>query len=250
MVSLYLKKWHTIGNCMPVLLKKNKIYSMKKLLTLSFIMVMAVSISFGQFIKEGRASMSEGSYNALSMELRKTEKKDVDKAWAKFASKTFKGGKTSYNKKIDETFTDNGMNRSMGDNDMDVYSKVSQSGENTILTVWIDLGGAYLSSEMHPDQYVAAEKVILDFALSVSKAMLEEQLKEEEKVLKKFEGDLKKLEKDNDGYHRDIVKARELIAEREADIEQNLQDQANKEAEIDTQKQVVNKVEEKIDSID
>ncbi|MGK0388531.1 MAG: hypothetical protein ACI94Y_001261 [Maribacter sp.] len=66
---------------------------------------------------------------------------------------------------------------SLSSNTVDIYSTVRQSGENTILAGWYDLGGAYLNSEMHGYKIAAVEKMLNDFALSVSVASVEEDLK-------------------------------------------------------------------------
>ncbi len=221
---------------------------MKKLVLFTFAFLFFASATFAQLIKQGNRSCSQGSQNSMSIELRKTEKKDVEKEFTKYIDK-YKG-KTKLDKKSGEIFSDNAIIKEIGNNDLDIYSRVTESGENTILTVWFDLGGAFLNSEMHPTEYAVAEKIIMEFAISVSKGLLEDQLKEEEKVLKKIEGDLKKLVKDKEGYEKDIEKAKELIAQRENDIRANIDSQKNTAVQIETQNQVVAKVKAKIKSLD
>ena len=220
---------------------------MKKLTLFTFALLFFASSTFAQFIKEANRSFSQGTQNSLSMDLRKTDTKSVEKEFAKFIGQ-YKG-KTKADKKTGEIFSDNAIIKEMGNNDMDIYAKVTQSGEDNNLTVWFDLGGAYLSSEDHPKEYAIAEKMIMEFAISVSKGMLEDQLKEEEKTMKKLEGDLKKLKKDKEGYEKDIEKAKQLIVQRENDIKTNIEDQKNKVTEIEGQSGVVEKLKAKIDKL-
>ncbi|MEM7101984.1 MAG: hypothetical protein AAF502_02560 [Bacteroidota bacterium] len=221
---------------------------MKRILLMSFIFIMSVSFSFGQLISEGDRSMSQGYNNAFSMELREADKKNVEKLWQKYA-KDFKG-KTKKDKKTGEFFTDNGKIKRMGNNDMDIYAQIEQVGDNARLSVWFDLGGAYLNSADHESQSIVAENLIMDFALLVTLDMLETLKKEEEKTLKGLENDLGKLQKDKAGYEKDIADAEDLIEKRKADIEQNIVDQENKAKEIDAQKGVVQGIQGKIDKID
>ncbi len=221
---------------------------MRKLTLITFTLLFIASTSFAQLIKEGNRACSAGSHNSMSIELRKTESKDVEKAFAKYIDK-YKG-KTKLDKKAGEIFSDNAIIKAIGNNDMDIYARVADKGENSILTVWFDLGGAFLSSERHPAEYKVAEKIIMEFAINVSKGFLEDQLKDEEKTLKKLEGDQKKLLKDKEGYEKDIEKAKQLIADRENDIRQNIDDQKNKQVEVETQKTVVEKLAAKIKSLD
>lgn len=193
-------------------------------------------------IQEGASSMSKGTENAFSLELRSTNKKDVEKAWEKYIKK-FKG-KTKYDKKAEECFSDNAELENMSTNTVDVYSKVTPAGENTILTVWFDLGGAFLSSEMHGDKVNAAKNMMNEFALSVSVAQVEEELKEQQKLLKDLEKDQKGLEKDKSNLEDDIKKFEQKIAEAKEAIKQNLEAQKGKQVEIDAQKKVVQAVED------
>ncbi len=220
---------------------------MRKITLLTFIFALSASFAFGQLIKEGKNSMSKGTYNSLSMELRKTVQKDVLKEWEKFV-KQYKG-KVEKEKKSTEILANNSVIKAMGDNDLDIYADVKQVGENTELTVWFDLGGAFLSSNEHPQKYAVAENLIMDFALTVSKGILEDQLKEEEKVLKAFENEQKKLVKDKERYEKDIEDCKATITERENDIVKNKSEQKSKKEEIEAQMERVKAVKAKIDKL-
>lgn len=213
---------------------------MKKVTLLLTFMIFSIATMFAQ-VQEGSASMSKGSENAFSLELRSTNQKDVEKAWEKYI-KGYKG-KVKKDKKSGEFFADDSKIEDMSSNTVDVYSKVTPSGENTTLTVWFDLGGAYLNSSAHGDKVGIAEKMLNDFALSVSVAQVEEQLKEQEKVLKGLEKDQKGLEKDKSNLESDIKKYEQKIVEAKEAIVKNLEAQKNKQVEIETQKKVVSGIQ-------
>lgn len=220
---------------------------MKKVILFAFIFLAGMSYSFGQLITEEVSGMSQGRNNGFSIELRESDKKEVEKLYSKYA-KEFKG-KTKKAKNTGEYFTDNGTINAMGNNDVDIYASFQQSGSNVMMTMWFDLGGAYLSSGMHPDEALSAENVIMDFALQVSVNMLEDELKAEERILKRLEDDYGKLRKDKEGYEKDIADAEKKIEERKRDIEQNLIDQENKTIEIENQKSRLMEVQSKLKSV-
>ena len=183
-----------------------------------------------------------GKNNALTILLKRTDKKEIEKNLEKFLKKNY-DGKTKRNKKSGEIFSDNSKIDKMSSNTVDIYAIVDEAGEDTQLTVWFDLGGAYLSSAIHTDRFPAGEKVLNDFALTVSKAQVEEELKSQKKSLGKLEGDLKDLEKDEKKLHKDIKEWEEKIAKAKKEIEEKQLAQKNKVKEIETQKQVVKDVE-------
>lgn len=193
-------------------------------------------------VTETSRSMSQGKNNALTILLKRTDKKEIEKNLEKFLKKNY-DGKTKRNKKSGEIFSDNSKIDKMSSNTVDIYAIVDEAGEDTQLTVWFDLGGAYLSSAIHTDRFPAGEKVLNDFALTVSKAQVEEELKSQKKSLGKLEGDLKDLEKDEKKLHKDIKEWEEKIAKAKKEIEEKQLAQKNKVKEIETQKQVVKDVE-------
>lgn len=213
---------------------------MKQITLFLVLVIFSISASFAQ-IKEAPAAMSKGTNNAFSLELRTTIQKEVEKSWEKYI-KGYKG-KVKKDKKSGQIFADDCTLESMSSNTVDVYSTVRQSGENTILTVWYDLGGAYLNSEMHGDKIAAVEKMLNDFALSVSVASVEEDLKEQQKVLKGLEKEQNGLVKDKSNLESDIAKYEQKILEAKEAIKKNLEAQKNKQAEIEAQKKVVTDIE-------
>ncbi len=219
---------------------------MRKLVLLFAILALVFSLSAQ--VKEAPMNMVKGKENAFSILLKQTNKKEVEKAWTKYI-KEF-DGKTKRNKKTGFIFSDNAEIEKMSSNTVDVYATITPSGADTDLTVWFDLGGAYLSSEMHGDKATVAKSILDEFALSVSKAAVEEELKEEQKALKKLNADLSDLKKDKDGFESDIEKYKKKIAEAEANIKQNIKEQGDKEASIKEQEEVVEKVKDKLKKLD
>ena len=101
-----------------------------------------------QKVKETTANMSQGEKNAFMLNTPDIDTKGTGIIWMDFM-KPYKG-KTQFNKKTGEWFTDNAKIPRMSDNTMDVYTIFQEKGKNTRgVMVWFDLGGAFLSSKDH-----------------------------------------------------------------------------------------------------
>lgn len=231
---------------------------MKTLLLLSALFLGIISNSWAQIkplIKEETKSNSKGSFNALVMELPGTSSKEVGKAWSKFAKK-YKG-KTKYDRRGNEYITEDATIKDMSDNTVDIIAKVEDRGQDgSVITVWYNLGVSYLSSKDFAERYPAGEKLLKDFANNVSADMIEEELKEAEKLLKTYESNLSKLEKeekqrtkDIEDYKNTITKMEQNIVEAENDVKESKENQGKAKVEIDGQKKVVDEIKQRLESV-
>jgi hypothetical protein len=199
-------------------------------------------------VSESSRAMSKGSNNSLSVNLPKVNAKFAEEIWKDFV-KQYKG---SYkrDKKSDEYFVDNAMVGGIGGgNTVDMYMKFAEASDNTSATLWIDLGGAYLNSKDFTDKYAEAEKMLMTYALTVSREQTKNLLKEQEKVQKNQEGDLQKLEKKNKSLLDDIETWKKKIAQAETDIQTNLKQQEDTKVKIEAQKKVVEEVKKKLETL-
>lgn len=219
-----------------------------------FILPMSIAITLvltlnkltAQVVQEGLKPMSKGTNNCFYLELPSADNKLAADAWKDFV-KDYKG-KTKYNKKQKEYFTDNATIKDMSENTVDIYARFDPAQ----ITVWFDLGGAYLSSSIHPDRYPAVGKMLSAYYLALSKELAKADVKLKEDELKTLRNDLKKLENENKDYNETIKKAKEAIAKAEKDIEANQQQQAarqqsikEKEAEVEGAKNHLNNLGKK-----
>lgn len=200
-------------------------------------------------VYEQYKTMSLGDRNALTMTLPQNKDKFVGTLWSAYL-KEFYGAKSKFNKKTGEWFTDNADMPAIGlGNTVDVYATAEQINDDVRLSVWFDLGGAYLTLREHYDRYPEAEKLMMRFALEVAQKSTEEQLGTEEKKLKALENELKKLQSSNERYLKDIERARETIRKSEEGIAQNDKDQAAAQEKIEQQKKAIEAVRRKLNDL-
>jgi len=207
-------------------------------------------ISFSAFaqVKEEARLLNGEEKNAFSIVLPKTEKKEVEKAWAKFI-KEYKG-KTKLDKKTGVTFSDDTAIKGMSDNTVDVSAQVMENGGNTELVVWYNLGGAYLNSEMHAEETIVGKDLLTNFTLTVSTAAIEELLAAEEANLKELTKEQEKLEKEKKDYESEIKKYEEKIKEAREHILKNAQDQTTQKEKVAQQQHVVDEVKAKLKKVE
>ncbi|MEL6864969.1 MAG: hypothetical protein AAFP19_11140 [Bacteroidota bacterium] len=218
---------------------------MKTQILLISLLLLLIAPAASAQITEDDKSMSQGIKNAMILELPDMEEKFVEKLWKKYIKPY--GGKTRRNKKADEWFTDDADIVDIGgSNTVDLYARAAELGDDVELILWVDMGGAFLSSAEHPDRYTEGEKLLMRFALFVAKEQTKMELEAEEKKLKKLKSSLKKLERDNDRYHRDIENAKERIRKAEENIVVNEQEQDGARKQIELQQETIEDVRQRL----
>lgn len=218
---------------------------------LNYLLFLSISLCFLPFstaqIEEQSRVMSMGSKNAAVGQLDEASKKFTEDFYKSFMRDY--GKRTKKDRKTNEWVTEEARIVSIGGaNDMTVYMKSEEYAEGTEVALWIDMGGAFVNSEEYPDQFNETVLFLENMLHQARVEFIEEELKAEEKLLKKVESDLETLRKNNKKYHTDIEKARDLIAKREAEIIQNEADQEKSMNEIAIQKDKVTEVKDKLET--
>jgi len=138
---------------------------------------------------------------------------------------------------------------------VNVYATFVESGSGVQMTTFYEEveGGEFVSYDDNKSAYTAAERMLQSFGKHCTRQLIEEELRAEEKNLKKIEGEQQKLIRDNGQYHKSIErseitieKAQAAIEKAKVDIEQNLINQENKIAQADAQKKLIEWVKEKL----
>jgi hypothetical protein len=196
--------------------------------------------TFGQIkTTEEAITFSNGTHNAIVVTIPNGTREGVNeqlknelKGW---------GGKFDENK--GEFSAIGATMKKMGEKPFDGYAKVIENGSVIKVAFAVDLGGAYMNSSDHSEQY----KVMLDkakeFAAKAGTASVNGELKVEEKVLKGLKKEQSGIEKEISKSESSIEKAKKTIA----DEEKKISDAKNK---LDKKKGEVKAQEEKISTIE
>jgi len=184
---------------------------MKKIALILIAMFLTIAM-FSQKItvQETTAKFHKDNRNALSVMVHYSDAKTVEKE-LKSLLKSYKG-KVKTKKGV--IFGDDLIISTISENTIDVYAtaKEFKNGEVEV-NVSFDLGGAYLTSNTHPEQYARASDIVKNFAFGLTEQAFAEIVKNEEKELDKANKEYKKvvqnkedLEKDNKDYKKQIEK--------------------------------------------
>ncbi|MFK8039477.1 MAG: hypothetical protein AB8B74_14385 [Crocinitomicaceae bacterium] len=174
--------------------------------------------------------------NGLFLSVPYGDKKMFDKA-LKDELKDWKGKIT--NKEF--YFADDCKLKEIGENTFDAYAKVEDITKGgVIISVQLDLGGAYLNSKVHPAEYKVFEKRLYDFAVSTSKDIIEDEAKAQEKVMQKQEDELEDIKGELEKQGDLIIAANKAIAAAKDAIKKQEENKLKKEAEI---KETTTKIE-------
>ncbi len=216
---------------------------MKKITTL-FLALMAVSTFSQVTVKEEKVNIG-GNKDGFTVDIPYGDVKQIEKA-LKDELKDWKG---KYSDK-DYIFADDCKLKEMGKNTFDVFAKVVEKPEGgAIVSVAVDLGGAFLNSKDHNDKSKVMQTKLKKFGVSTAKNVVDEEVKEQEKVLKEREKELADLEDEQKKMEKEIEDYKKKIEESEKSIEESKKAQGDKKAEIKAQEAVVKKTVEKKEAV-
>jgi hypothetical protein len=212
--------------------------------TIIFSIALVFSVSMfannGLTVSESSQAFSSGSLKCLKITLNHSNEKDVYK-FLKSELKSWKGKVQSK----DELFIDDAKMKAMGDNTFDAYLKVEGDEEKGLVTIYmaVDLGGAYLSSGSHPDQYRIMEQELISIAKGASKDGLNNTIKDQNKELKDLEKTQEDMVKSKEKLEKEIEDMKQKIEENEKAIEENVKAQAEQKLKIEGQQEEIKKTE-------
>lgn len=197
-------------------------------------------------VRESSENIGGGSNNSLTVNVVAKDKDQVQDAMRSFFKDL--NGKTSSSK--GEYKGDDCKIKAMGENTFDIYGKVEEvKGEGFKMIIAVDLGGAFMSSSQHKDQFKIIKEKVYDLAVKVQKDAIGGDLKEAEKLLEKMEDKQKDLEKDKKNLEEDIEDYKKKIKEAEEKIKENGSEQEKQKEQISAQKKVVEEVKKKMEAV-
>ena len=206
-----------------------------------------ISTAVSAQVVEQDATMSEGVKNAFVIDLANADAKMAENVWKNYI-KSF--GKSKKDRKTKEWRSESIIIPSVDPSaSFMLIGKFEKLNNSSRAYVWLKNSEEYLTSAAYTSEARGIKVFLEDYALEVEKAVIQEELDGEAKVLKGLEKDLEKLIKKNEGYHKDIEKAKEAILKAENAIAQNLKDQEAKRQEIQGQQGVIGEVQEKLNSV-
>jgi hypothetical protein len=196
-------------------------------------------------VEESVVKIAGGNNNALTVLISEANQKSVTNEWISY----MKNNKAKVKGKK-EIFADDAILPLLSPNSVDVYAIITQSKNDVKLIVAFDLGGAFLSSKAHPFQYEAAEKMIYDFSVNISKQNVQSSMATEKKNMSTLEKRKSKLAKSNSSMQKSNQKMNQQIESNEKSINSNQKEIENIDKELKDIKGRMENLEKKFKAID
>lgn len=184
--------------------------------------------------------MSKGRQTAFTIDIQDTNTKFVEVLWKKHLKGY--GGKTKKGRNSAELITENAKINAIDRDGVILFTIFDQRGDDVALTMWVDMGDEFLSKKNKNNQVQGAVDLLEEFAKEVRTEILRLQVKDETSKLGKMEMDIKKLERDNLRYEREIQMAEEKILKNKTLIEENLSAQEEMRQNIEIQRTVLDSI--------
>ena len=156
----------------------------------------------------------------------------VANAWRSF-TKNFGGRNINQS---DELFTDNATIPNLTGNTVDIYTILEPYGDGVFLKSFVDLGGAFVSSEHNYSYYQTVENLLYDFANIQAAEQLNVSLLEEEEKLMEIKFAREQLKSEEQSLLQEIAEYKTKIAMAEQSLALNKSKQ--KEANVIAKDQV------------
>lgn len=212
---------------------------MKHTLALVALLMTTALVAQKITVKESTETVGGSSHNCLVASIYDAKPDAIEKAW--------KSKMKSYDAKVSskkDIFADNAMIKEMSGNDpIDIYARIEKvSDTESKLIVGFDLGGAWLNSKDHAEKYKIAEKIVREFALSMTKEAAADLRKAAQKKLDNLKDDQASLEKKNKDLNADIEDYKNKIKKAEEDLKTNANDQVKKKAEVEAAQKVLDEM--------
>ena len=219
--------------------------TMKTKLFLTAALLVSAATLFGQHVKVdiSNQSIGGGRHEAFVTTIYHSNEADVKKGWKallkKYNPEKVKGG--------GEIIADNATVPSISSNSIDIYAAISESAGEVELVVAFDLGGAYVDGSHSGAK--TAEEMVYGFAVKMTSAGIDAEVKEAEKVLAAKQKEVDKLVKANDRLHQNIDRWNGEIESATQSIKQAESDLETNEKEQDAAKKVVEEQEKAVQAV-
>lgn len=193
-------------------------------------------------INESNHSFSTGNQPVIIVNI-PYGKKDIVEKEIRSELKNW-GGK--YDSKKDEMWTIQADPKFMNNRAFDAYAKIVEEKDNQIFVAFaINLGGAYMNSKDHNEQFKAMSQKIKEFAKNTSLKCIDGEMEDQTKILSSLEKEQRSLEKDKKDFEGDIESHKKKIADLENKIKENEKTQASQKETIKAQESKISDIEKR-----
>lgn len=202
----------------------------------------ALFVSAQRNVRETEKMMSFGSRPGFRLDFPGATADLVEDLWKDWAKKHYNA---KLKKKSGEWYANELKASSMGSDNFSLYSMVEKTSDGATLTVWYDMGSAFLNSRDKPAQAREVSAALQQFFYDVRRSTYDKQTKDEEKKLKEMEDKNKAMDKTSKQLQKDIDDYKAKIKKAEDEIQRLAKEQEMGLINIDNQRKVIEDVKQR-----
>lgn len=199
---------------------------MKRFVVL-ILLVLASYLVFSQRInvRETTERIGGDRNNAFVVPVYQVSERDVERQFRRF----LRSNNAKVNTRRGEMRGEGTELSAISDRPINVFAKFDDKKENTVeITVAFDLGGAFLSSGLHPSQADAAKRILQDFSRELTSEAFSEIIREQERDISRRDRQFSRLVRDKEDLekeNRDLQRSIERNTSRIEDLEKEIASQ-------------------------
>ncbi len=204
---------------------------MKNVLFVVVVWLVAVGLMHAQEyqVRAVRESMSQGTQPGVQLVLPGVDEK-VARQEVRDWLKQF-GGKVGSRR--GEYYADNAMVPQISDHPVDIYATVQGRKDETVVTMFVNLGGTFLDPKEHKAQFSTFQSMADELGTRLMKAQLEADIREVEKEIRSTERELSHLQREQKRLEEAIEDCERTIKESQERLKENAQSQKETQARLE-----------------
>lgn len=180
-----------------------------------------------------------GNAPAFVVEIPQADFKSIEKAWEKLLKSETKAKVETQDGEI---FILNKVYDKISADSIDIFGYVREYDNVCLLSACFRLNGRFISEDSDEELFYPAKKYIRDFAVEQYQIAVKNELNGEQKILKKLNAELARLESAKEGLIKEINAWERSILQKRDAITLNEMDQSDKVLQIQAQKEMILKL--------
>jgi hypothetical protein len=207
------------------------------------LLVLCPLVGNTQIPQENERNMSQGTKPGFMISLDQMNTKESEKLWLEYLKDT--KAKVKKDRKTNETVASGALIPTISASTANLYATFVERGARTEMTLWMDLGGSFLSSRQHPEKIDAFRQWMDEFQRRSKAYLVDVEVQAEEKKFNDLKKDYDQLLKEQDKLEREIRECETRINEARKTLEINNANQNSRRSDMERQQRVIEEVKQK-----
>lgn len=182
------------------------------------------------------------------MKVEGVSQKIAEKVWEDYVKDEF-GAKPKSVKGAKELLAEGAESKNISKQEFNLYSSMTVSGNDIIITAWFDLGASFLNKDVNSASHETAKVKLIEYNYAVKRYLAQEEVEKEEDKLKDAEKALAKVVDDGEDLKEDIRDYEDKAAKAKRELEKNKTDQDVAQKALEAQTKALEEAKIRLEKI-